>query len=98
MELTTSQYIDYLQRYIILHSYIYYELNSNSISDKKYDKKAKELVKYKNDYPELWKKSMYYKQFGDEYNGATGFTLYHDLNEHQKNIIKSLVPRNLHSL
>lgn len=98
MELTTSQYIDYLQRYIILHSYIYYELNSNSISDKKYDEKAKELVKYKNDYPELWKKSMYYNQFGDEYNGATGFTLYHDLNEHQKNIIKSLVPRNLHSL
>lgn len=98
MELTTSQYIDYLQRYIILHSYIYYELNSNSISDKKYDEKAKELVKYKNDYPELWKKSMYYNQFGDEYNGATGFTLYHDLDEHQKNIIKSLVPRNLHSL
>lgn len=98
MELTTSQYIDYLQRYIILHSYIYYELNSNSISDKKYDEKAKELVKYKNDYPELWKKSMYYNQFGDEYNGTTGFTLYHDLDEHQKNIIKSLVPRNLHSL
>lgn len=96
--LTTQQYIDYLQRYIILHSYIYYELNSNSISDKKYDEKAKELVKYKNNYPELWKKSMYYKQFGNEYNGATGFTLYHDLDEHQKSIIKSLIPRNLHSL
>ena len=96
--LTTQQYIDYLQRYIILHSYIYYELNGSSISDKKYDEKAKELVKYKNNYPELWKKSMYYKQFGDEYNGATGFTLYHDLDEHQKSIIKSLIPRNLHSL
>ena len=98
MELTTQQYIDYLQRYIILHSYIYYELNGSSISDKKYDEKAKELVKYKNNYPELWKKSMYYKQFGDEYNGATGFTLYHDLSNHQKKIIKSLIPRNLRSL
>ncbi len=98
MELTTLQYIDYLQRYVILHSYIYYELNSNSISDKKYDEKAKELVKYKNDYPELWRNSMYYKQFGDEYNGATGFTLYHDLSNHQKKIIKSLIPRNLRSL
>ena len=96
--LTTLQYIDYLQRYVILHSYIYYELNSNSISDKKYDEKAKELVKYKNDYPELWRNSMYYKQFGDEYNGATGFTLYHDLSNHQKKIIKSLIPRNLRSL
>lgn len=98
MELTTQQYIDYLQRYIILHSYIYYELNSNFISDKKYDEKAKELVKYKNDYPELWKRSMYYKQFGDEYNGATGFTLYYNLSNHQKKIIKSLIPRNLRSL
>lgn len=94
-KLSTQEYIDFLQRFIILHSYIYYELNSNVISDKQYDEKSKELVKYKNEYPELWKSSMYYKQFGDDYNGATGFTLYHDLDEHQKEIIRSLVPRNL---
>lgn len=93
--LTTQEYIDYLQRYIILHSYIYYECDNNIISDKQYDEKAKELVKYKNEYPKLWKQSMYYKQFGDEYNGATGFTLYHDLDEHQKEIIRSLVPKSL---
>lgn len=87
--------INFLQRYIILHSYIYYELNNNLISDKQYDEKSKELVKLKNEYPELWKQSMYYKQFGDEYNGATGFTLYHDLNKHQKEIIRSLVPKSL---
>lgn len=95
MTLTTLEYIDFLQRFIILHSYIYYELDANIISDKQYDEKAKELVKYKNEYPELWKQSMYYKQFGDEYNGATGFTLYHDLDEHQKQIIRSLVPKSL---
>lgn len=95
MELTDQEYINFLQRYIILHSYIYYELNNNVISDRQYDEKAKELVKYKNEYPELWKRSMYYKQFGDEYNGATGFTLYHDLDEHQKEIIRSLVPKSL---
>lgn len=94
-KLSTQEYIDFLQRFIILHSYIYYELNGNVISDRKYDEKAKELVMYKNKYPELWKTSMYYKQFGDEYNGATGFTLYHDLNEHQKKIIKSLVPNHI---
>lgn len=82
--------IDFLQRFIIVHSYIYYELNRNVISDKQYDTKAKELVKYKNDYPELWEKSEYYKQFGNAYNGATGFTLYHDLTEHQKEIIRSI--------
>lgn len=90
--LTIQERIDFLQRFIILHSYIYYELNNNVISDKSYDEKAKKLVRYKNEYPDLWKSSMYYKQFGDDYNGATGFTLYHDLDEHQKKIIRSLVP------
>lgn len=93
--LTIQEYIDFLQRYIILHSYIYYELNGSSISDKKYDEKSKELVSYKNAYPELWKKSMYYEQFGDDYNGSTGFTLYHELNDHQKEIIKSLIPKRM---
>ena len=34
---------------------------------------------------------MYYEQFGDDYNGATGFTLYHSLNDRQKKIILSIV-------
>lgn len=89
--ISIQEYINFLQRYIIVHSYIYYELNDNYISDKDYDAKSKELTKYKNDYPELWKNSMYYKQFGDDYNGATGFTLYHDLDDRQKQIIKSIV-------
>lgn len=90
-QLSTQDYINYLQRFIILHSYIYYELDRNAISDREYDLKAKELVQYKKDYPELWKSSMYYKQFGDSYDGSTGFTLYHDLDDHQKKIIRSLV-------
>lgn len=89
--LTTQEYIDFLQRFIIVHSYIYYEKSNSVISDREYDAKAKELVKYKNEYPDLWKNSMYYKQFGDDYNGATGFTLFHDLDEHQKRIILSIV-------
>lgn len=89
--LNTQEYIDFLQRFIIVHSYIYYELNDNYISDKEYDAKSKELTRYKNEYPELWESSMYYKQFGDEYNGSTGFTLYHDLDDRQKRIIQSIV-------
>ena len=95
MNLTTQEYIDFLQRYIIVHSYIYYECNNSIISDKKYDEKVKELTRLKNEYPDLWKSSMYYQQFGDDYNGATGFTLYHDLDDHQKEIIQSLVPKSV---
>lgn len=80
--------IDYLQRFILVHSYIYYELDNNVISDKEYDTVARKLSALRDEYPDLWKKSYYYKQFGDEYNGATGFTLFHDLNERQQAIIR----------
>lgn len=89
--LTMQDLINYTQRKIIVHSYIYYELNNSVISDREYDALCKKLVSLKNEYPDLWITSEYYKQFGDDYNGATGFTLYHDLNNHQKDIIKSIV-------
>lgn len=89
MGLNIQDRIDFLQRYIIVHSYIYYELNNNVISDKQYDAKSKELVRCKNEYPELWKSSMYYKQFAD-YSGVTGFTLYYELDPHQQEIIRSI--------
>lgn len=88
--LSIAEYINFLQRYIIVHSYIYYELNNNIISDREYDVKSKELLMLKEQYPELWRSSMYYEQFKDEYTGATGFTLYHDLNDRQQRIIQSI--------
>lgn len=89
--LTIQEYIDWLQRYIIVHSYIYYETDDEFISDREYDLKSKELTQLKNEYPELWRNSEYYKQFGDDYNGSTGFRLYRDLNDRQQRIIKSIV-------
>lgn len=91
MNLSTLEYINFLQRYVIVHSYIYYHLDTNVISDREYDAKAKELFRYKIEYPDLWRFSMYYKQFGDDYNGSTGFTLYYDLDDRQKTIIRSIV-------
>lgn len=90
MGLTMLERINFLQRYIIVHSYIYYELDNNVISDKVYDAKSRELVGYKDLYPELWIRSEYYEQFGHDYNGATGFTLYHGLNQKQQTIIRSI--------
>ncbi len=88
--LSTQDYIDFLQRFILVHSYIYYELNNNVISDKFYDEKSKELVQLKNQHPELWKNSMYYRQFGDEYNGSTGFTLFYDLEKSEQDKIRHI--------
>jgi NAD-dependent DNA ligase len=91
MGLITQELIDILQRKIIIHSYIYYYLNDNVISDREYDTLSRTLTNYKNTYPELWKNSMYYKQFGDDYNGSTGFDLWDSLDDHQKKIILSIV-------
>lgn len=94
--LSTQEYIDFLQRFILVHSYIYYELNNNVISDKLYDEKSKELVKYKTEYPDLWLKSMYYEQFKDDYNGATGFTLFYDLDKSEQDKIRRIALSVLH--
>lgn len=83
-EATPQQIIDFYQRFIIIHSHIYYDMDNNLISDREYDKAAKLLASMKEQYPEEWRNSMYYKQFGDEYNGATGMGLYDDLDEDQK--------------
>ena len=88
--LSTQEYISFLQRGIIVHSYLYYELDSNIISDREFDKKARELVAFKNTYPDLWRASEYYYIFGDEYTGATGFHLYHGLSKQQQEIIRAI--------
>lgn len=33
---------------------------------------------------------MYYKQFKDDYNGATGFTLFYDLNKSEQEKIRRI--------
>lgn len=88
--MTPLEQINYLQRYIILHSYIYYERNTNVVSDREYDLKAKELVRLRIRNPLAWRQSDYYKQFGDDYTGVTGFTLYYDLTPKQQKVIQGL--------
>jgi NAD-dependent DNA ligase len=88
--LSHQEYINFLQRGIIVHSYLYYELDSSIISDQEFDKKSRELVALKNTHPYLWEASEYYYIFGDEYTGATGFHLYHGLTNLQKEKIRAI--------
>lgn len=88
--LTDQERINFLQRGIIVHSYLYYELDSNVISDQVFDKKSRELVSLKSAYPDLWKTSEYYYIFGDDYTGATGYHLYHGLSKPQQEKIRAI--------
>ena len=89
--LSIQDYINWMQRYIIVHSCVYYFNDDNFISDREYDAKAKELVALKEAYPEEWKNSEYYKQYGDHYIGHTGMDLLVGLSDHQMTIIRSIM-------
>lgn len=67
---------------MLVHSYIYYELDENIIDDSTWDKWAMELVELQTKYPKLSKKVIYYNQFKD-WDGSSGAFL--DFDEKIKN-------------
>lgn len=62
---------------MLVHSYIYYELDGNIIDDSTWDKWAMELVELQTKYPKLSKKVIYYNQFKD-WDGSSGAFLNFD--------------------
>lgn len=88
-DLSPQEKVDYAARYVILHSIIYYELNESVISDKKFDKKSKSLVKLMEKYPEETENSEYYRAIYD-FDGSTGFLLYSRLKKSQKRYLKHI--------
>lgn len=56
---------------MLVHSYIYYVLNDNIISDFTWNKWAHELAALQEKYPKTSKKVPYYKQFKN-WDGSTG--------------------------
>ncbi len=59
---------------MLVHSYIYYRMDDNIISDNQWSAWAKELVELQKAYPEIAKKVAYAEDFKD-FDGSTGFDL-----------------------
>ena len=83
--------INYLQRKIILNAIAYYELNINMLSDKSYDELSRQLVDMQKDID--ISKTQYGYIFYD-FDGSTGFDLYHRLNEHDKKYLMNIALHN----
>lgn len=65
---------DFIQRrrlQILVHSCIYYHLNKNIISDKQWDKWARELVDAQQKYPEIAEQVIWSEAFKD-FDASTG--------------------------
>lgn len=94
-KLSTVDRISFLERFILIHSVIYYHLNSNIITDSKYDEYSKYLEKLIKLNDKEFTESQYYYAFID-YSSATGFDLYDRLNSKDKEYLFKLAKYILH--
>lgn len=62
---------------MLVHSYLYYEFDTNIITDGVWSKWAKELADLQNKYPEIAKEVRYADLFKD-WDGSTGAHLVYD--------------------
>lgn len=79
--------INYLQRKIILNCIAYYELNTNRLTDKQYDELSKQLVELQKD---IDINDTQYGYIFYDFDGTTGFDLYHRLNKQDKEYLMNI--------
>lgn len=80
--------VSYLQRMLLIHSYLYYELDNPVITDVEYDNISKQLCMMYNELTDEEKtKTEYFNAFYD-FEGSTGFYLCDRLDEKQKEVIE----------
>ena len=80
---TIKDKIELLQRAILVDSYAYYELNENLLADYQYDRNTRQLLEFKELYPDEFKKSRYYRYFNN-FESGTGFDLTSRLQKNKK--------------
>ena len=73
---------------MLVHSYIYYELDQSIVSDSKWSKWAKELEQLQRDYPKESVEVEYYEDFKD-WDGSSGAFL--NFGENIKTVAKILL-------
>ena len=73
-ELVIAEKIQQRRLQILVHSCIYYELNTNIISDKQWDKYARELVQLQTAYPSIAEQVVWADAFRN-FDASTGFNL-----------------------
>lgn len=63
--------ISLLQRWILVHSFIYYHCDTNVVSDYMFDMNSKQLAKTTEEHPDDHEESAYYYAMRD-FDGSTG--------------------------
>lgn len=71
LEAGVKEYIHRRRRQMLIHSFIYYRLNDNLVSDNIWQKWANQLRKIQEKYPQ-WKKIGFYDDAFSDWNGDSG--------------------------
>lgn len=88
--------IDFLQRVILIHSYLYYEKDNSVWTDKHYDEIARQLTSMQKEHTEEWLKvNTQYGYVFYDYDGTTGFDLWDRLKQKDKQKILSIAERRI---
>lgn len=77
------------QRQVLVHSFIYYQMNENVISDHTFDRWCKELVELRRNHPKEHAASIYVRDFAD-FDGSSGFDLPYHLPDIQAKAMRLL--------
>lgn len=70
----TVEWMNRRQNQLLVHSFLYYQLDKNIISDYTFDLWSSELAKAMKDYPSLAERTFHYKFFKN-FDGSSGFDL-----------------------
>ena len=93
MNLEAMKIMEQRERQIIVHSYIYYELNDNIISDDHWAALGKDLVRLRERFPEEFELTKYAELFAN-FDASTGYGLYSKDSEYWHAQAKWLIEMN----
>uniref|UniRef100_A0AAU8AZM3 NAD-dependent DNA ligase n=1 Tax=Dulem virus 36 TaxID=3145754 RepID=A0AAU8AZM3_9CAUD len=83
--------ISFLQRVVLVHSYLYYMLDNPVWSDRQYDNVSVQLVQMQNKHSKSWiKENTQYGYVFYDFDGTTGFDLYNRLIDADKKRIMQI--------
>ena len=95
--MATKEKIEALERYILVHSMLYYHMSESLITDSQFDKAARLLAsKIKKFGPKKIASTQYGYVF-DDFDGSTGFYLIDALTKKDKRRIKQVATAVLNS-
>jgi len=87
--LTRGDKLELLQRWIIVQSILYYEMDFNLVLDQTFDDNCNQLVTLMNTSAKTLPKTQYYYCMKD-FDGSTGFDLYGKLNSKDREYLEQI--------